>query len=159
MGIFFGTDGIRGIVNDSLTCDVAFKCGNSVGASKSKPLIIIGRDTRPTGSFLTTAFSSGAMSTGAKVVDIGVCTTPGIAYITKKIGADYGVVVSASHNPVEYNGIKIFDSNGFKLGDKNEEYLERRFLHEIHTDCYNLGEYSQDFSLIKVYEDYLISSC
>lgn len=159
MGVFFGTDGIRGIVNDSLTFDVAFKCGNSVGVSKTNPVILIGRDTRPTGSFLTTAFSGGAMSAGAKVIDIGVCTTPGIAYITKKIGADFGTVVSASHNPAEYNGIKIFDSNGVKLGDKKEEALERRFLHETHNDCNNLGEYSQDFSLVKLYEEYLISCC
>lgn len=159
MGIFFGTDGIRGIVNDTLTYNVAFKCGNAVGTSKSKPTIIIGRDTRPTGSFLTTAFSGGAMTAGANIIDIGVCTTPGIAYITKKIGADFGTVVSASHNPVEYNGIKIFDSNGVKLGDKKEEALERKFLHETHNDYDNVGKYDQDFSLVKLYEDYLVSCC
>lgn len=159
MGIFFGTDGIRGIVNDSLTFDVAFKCGNAVGSSKNKPTIIIGGDTRPTGSFLTTAFSGGAMSAGANIIDIGVCPTAGIAYITKTIKADFGTVISASHNPAEYNGIKIFDENGVKLGDKKEEMLERKFLHEIHNDHNNLGTYVQDFSLVKLYEDYLAGCC
>ena len=159
MGIFFGTDGIRGIVNDGLTFDLAFKCGNAVGSSKNKPVILIGGDTRPTGSFLTIAFSGGAMSAGASVIDIGVCPTPGIAYITKKVGADYGAVISASHNSIEYNGIKIFDHNGVKLGDKKEEELERKFIHEIHNDYRNLGVYSQDFSLVKLYEEYLVSCC
>jgi len=159
MGIFFGTDGIRGVVNDSLTFDLAFKCGNAVATLKNKPTILIGGDTRPTGSFLTAAFAGGAMSAGANIIDIGVCPTPGIAYITKKIGADFGTVVSASHNPVEYNGIKIFDGQGVKLGDKKEEELERRFVHEIHNDYKNLGVYTQDFSLVKLYEDYLVSCC
>ena len=157
MGIFFGTDGIRGVVNQSLTFDLAYKCGNAVGSSLKKPTIIIGADTRTTGSFLITAFSGGAMSAGANVIDVGVCPTAGIAYITKRVGADYGVVISASHNPAEYNGIKIFDKNGFKLGDKNEENLERRFIHEANVACFDLGTYKQDFSLTKLYEDYLIS--
>jgi len=157
MGVFFGTDGIRGVVNQSLTFDLAYKCGNAVGSSLKKPNIIIGSDTRTTGSFLTTAFAGGAMAAGANVVDIGVCPTAGIAYITKKVGADYGVVISASHNPAEYNGIKIFDKNGFKLGDKNEENLERRFIHETNVDCLDIGTYKQDFSLTKLYEDYLVS--
>ena len=157
MGIFFGTDGIRGIVNDSLTYNLAFKCGNAVATSKNNPIIIIGGDTRPTRSFLTAAFAGGAMSAGANIIDIGVCPTAGIAYITKTIKADFGAVVSASHNPSEYNGIKIFDCNGVKLGDKKEEMLERKFVHEIHNDYTNLGFYEQDFSLTKLYEDYLVS--
>jgi phosphoglucosamine mutase len=99
MGVFFGTDGIRGIVNDSLTYELAFRCGNAVASSKSKPTVLIGGDTRPTGSFLTNAFSGGVMSAGGSVIDIGVCPTPGIAYISKAIGVDFGTVISASHNP------------------------------------------------------------
>ncbi len=159
MGIFFGTDGIRGIVNEDLTHNIAFKCGNALATTKDKATILIGGDTRPTRSFLTSAFASGAMSAGAKVIDIGVCPTAGIAYLTRMFKADYGVVVSASHNPVEYNGIKIFSSNGVKLTDKEEEILERKFLHEKHNAQEELGQYEQNCSLTKWYQDYLIGCC
>lgn len=159
MGVFFGTDGIRGVVNNYLTYDLAFKCGNAVATNKDKTTILIGGDTRTTRTFLTSAFSTGAMTAGADVIDIGVCTTPGIAYITEKTSVDFGAVVSASHNPAEYNGIKIFDTNGIKLSDKKEEALERKFIHETHNDYPNIGNYSQDFSLVKLYEEHLISCC
>ena len=159
MGVFFGTDGIRGVVNNYLTYDLAFKCGNAVATNKEKTKILIGGDTRTTRSFLTSAFATGAMTAGADIIDIGVCTTPGIALITEKTNVDFGTVVSASHNPAEYNGIKIFDSNGIKLGDKKEEALERKFIHETHNDYPNIGSYSQDFSLVKLYEDHLIECC
>ncbi len=159
MAIFFGTDGIRGVVNDSLTFNLAYKCGNALASGENKPTIIIGGDTRTTGSFLTCAFSGGAMAAGADIIDIGVCPTAGIAYITKTYGAKFGAVVSASHNPAEYNGIKIFDENGFKLGDKKEEALERKFIHETNVECLKIGTYKQDFSLTKLYEDYLVSCC
>ncbi len=159
MGIFFGTDGIRGVVNNYLTYDLAFKCGNAVATNKEKAKILIGGDTRTTREFLTSAFSTGAMTAGADVIDIGVCTTPGIAYITEKTDVDFGTVVSASHNPAEYNGIKIFDSHGIKLGDKKEEMLERKFIHETHNEYPNIGKYEQDFSLVKLYEEHLINCC
>ena len=141
MGIFFGTDGIRGVVNDYLTFDVAYKCGNALGTNSHKPTIIIGGDTRPTRSFLTSAFSGGAMTTGANIIDIGVCPTAGIAYITKKVKANYGTVVSASHNPAKYNGIKIFNENGVKLSDKQEELLERKFIHTTNNSYDEIGTY------------------
>ena len=159
MGIFFGTDGIRGVVNEDLTSVVAYKCGNALGSSKNMPTILIGGDTRPTRSFLTSAFANGAMSAGAKIVDVGVCPTAGIAYLTKSLKVDFGVVVSASHNPVEYNGIKIFASDGTKLGDKSEELLERRFLHEKHNNYRELGSYEQNYGFTKLYENYLIKCC
>ena len=159
MAVFFGTDGIRGVVNDFLTHNLAFKCGNSLAYDKESPTIIIGCDTRPTASFLISAFAGGAMSAGANVIDIGVCPTAGIAYITRELNADYGVVISASHNPSEYNGIKIFDDKGFKLGDKNEEALERRFVNEKNVDYLNVGKYIQRRSLTKKYENYLVSCC
>ena len=159
MGVFFGTDGIRGVVNKDLTSSIAFKCGNAVATSLGSPTILIGGDTRTTRSYLTSAFSSGAMSAGAKIIDIGVCPTAGIAYLTKLLKVDFGVVISASHNPKEYNGIKIFDTDGVKLGDKREEMLERKFLHEVHNDYDRLGDYKQDFSLVKKYKDYLINCC
>ncbi len=159
MGIFFGTDGIRGVVNRDLTNTIAFKCGNALGATKVNAKILIGGDTRTTRSFLTSAFASGAMSAGASVIDVGVCPTAGIAYLTKEFKADFGVVISASHNPPEYNGIKVFTTNGVKLSEKEEEMLERKFLHEKHNDYDLLGTYEQNVNLIKTYQKYLINCC
>lgn len=159
MGVFFGTDGIRGKVNSELTFDLSYKCGNALATSRDKPSILIGRDTRTSGSFITLAFSSGALSAGANVIDCGVCPTAGIAYLTKKLGFDFGVVVSASHNPSEYNGIKIFDKNGYKLGDERENALERKFVHTFFTSASKIGTYKQYFNLIKIYENYLKSCC
>ena len=105
MGLFFGTDGLRGVVNEDLTYEIAYKCGNALSVLQEKPTVVIGRDTRVTGDYLTLAVALGAMSGGAKVIDLGICPTAGVAYLTKKTGADYGVVISASHNPKEYNGI------------------------------------------------------
>lgn len=155
MGIYFGTDGIRGVVNEFLTADLAFKCGNAVAEKGQK--IVIGGDTRTTREFLTSSFSSGVMSAGANIVDIGVCTTPGISYITKTLKMDYGVVVSASHNPPQYNGIKIFDSTGVKLGDDREDALERKFVRQKHNAFPDIGRYSQKFSFVRLYENYLVS--
>ena len=107
MGIFFGTDGLRGKVNEELTYDIAYKIGNALSILKENPTVIIGSDTRIFNTYLTLGVASGAMSGGAKVIDIGVCPTAGIAYITKYLHADYGVVISASHNSGEYNGVKV----------------------------------------------------
>ncbi len=158
LGLFFGTDGIRGKVNEDLTFDIAFKIGNALSMLKVNPKIIIGCDTRTSNSYLTLALSSGAMSGGGKVIDIGVCPTAGIAYITKILQADYGVVISASHNSGEYNGIKIFNSLGYKLGEKEEEKIERCFIREKVNSCFDIGRYKQDFSLVKKYKDFLINS-
>ena len=159
MSVFFGTDGIRGVVNNFLTHDLAIKCGNAVAQEKSNAKILIGGDTRISRAFLSNAFSVGAMSAGANVVDIGVCTTPGIAYITSILDFDYGVVVSASHNPAQYNGIKVFNEKGIKLGDKREEALERKFVHEINNDYPNIGSHEYLPNLCKKYEEHLKSCC
>lgn len=159
MSVFFGTDGIRGVVNDGLTFELAYKCGNALGGTLARPLILIGGDTRTTREFLTLAFSGGAINSGAEVIDIGICPTAGISFLTKELRADYGVVISASHNPSEFNGIKIFDENGMKLGDKKEEELERKFISTKIQTYDNLGTYKQDFSLVNLYIDYLVSCC
>ena len=101
MGLFFGTDGLRGKVNEDLTQEVAYKVGNALSILKEKPVILIGGDTRISRTYLTSGLASGAMSGGARVIDAGVVPTAGIAYLTKLIGADYGVVISASHNSGE----------------------------------------------------------
>ena len=130
MGLFFGTDGLRGIINEDLTQNIAYKIGNALSILTENPTIVIGCDTRISNTYLTLAVANGAMSGGAKVIDVGVLPTAGIAFITKTIGADYGVVISASHNSAEYNGIKVFDKKGYKLSDKEEERIERCFIRE-----------------------------
>ena len=159
MGLFFGTDGLRGKVNEGLTFDVAYKIGNALSILKENPKIIIGSDTRISNTYLILAVASGAISGGAKVIDIGICFTAGIAYITKKVNVDYGVVVSASHNSWEYNGIKVFNKDGFKLGDKEEEKIERCFIREKINNYSGIGSYSQDYNLVKLYKDFLIEAC
>lgn len=156
MGKYFGTDGIRGVFDDFLTVDVARRCGNALGAKKLGARIVIGGDTRETRSILTSAFCLGAMEAGAKIVDVGICTTPGISYLTKKLRADFGVVVSASHNPPNCNGIKIFDYCGVKLTDEKEEELESQFENYVKLDGFSVGRFIQDNTLVKKYEDYLV---
>lgn len=158
MGLFFGTDGLRGKVNEDLTFDIAYKIGNALSTLKNKPTILIGSDTRISNTYLTLGVAGGAMSGGATVIDAGVVPTAGVAYLTKKTKADYGVVISASHNSGEYNGIKVFNSDGYKLGDKEEERIERCFIHNKTNDFPNIGTYAQDFTLIKQYRKFLINA-
>lgn len=129
MARLFGTDGVRGIANDELTPMLAMQLGQA-GASvlskkkAHKPTIMVGCDTRISGDMLANALMAGACSVGANVVYVGVIPTPAIAYLAKKYRVDAGVVISASHNPVEFNGIKFFDGNGFKLPDALEDEIE-----------------------------------
>jgi phosphoglucosamine mutase len=129
LGKFFGTDGVRGIANTELTCELAYKIGQA-GAlvltqeTQHKPTILIGKDTRISGDMLEAALLSGICSVGADVKLLGVVPTPAVAYLTRKYNADAGVVISASHNPMEYNGIKFFNSRGFKLSDEIENHIE-----------------------------------
>ncbi len=158
MGIFFGTDGLRGVVNEELTTNIAYKIGNALSILKENPTIIIGSDTRISSPYLTLGVANGAMSGGAKVIDIGVCPTAGVAFLTKKLNADFGVVISASHNSGEYNGIKVFNENGYKLSEKEEEQIERCFIREKINDCYSVGTFVQDFNLVKLYKNFLIKA-
>lgn len=129
MGRRFGTDGIRGVANVDLTADLAFKVGQC-GAyvltrnTSRRPRILIGKDTRKSGDMLEAALVAGMCSVGAKVIPLGVIPTPAVAYLTRKYKADAGVVISASHNPCEYNGIKFFNSEGYKLSDAVEDEIE-----------------------------------
>ncbi len=158
MGLFFGTDGLRGRVNEDLTQNIAYKIGNALSILTENPTVIIGSDTRISNTYLTLSVANGAMSGGAKVIDVGVVPTAGIAYITKIVGADYGIVISASHNSGEYNGIKIFNSKGYKLSDKEEERIERCFIREKVNAFPNIGSYEQNFNLAKIYKKFLIDA-
>lgn len=134
MGKLFGTDGVRGVANSQLTPNLAFRLGQAGAFALSKetkhPRIVIGRDTRISGSMLEAALIAGICSVGADVLKVGVLPTPGIAYLTRNLSATAGVVISASHNPVEDNGIKFFSASGFKLPDSIEEEIESLVLAE-----------------------------
>lgn len=126
---YFGTDGVRGVANESLTPELAFRLGRAGGyvltKDKENPKIIVGRDTRISGHMLEGALLAGLLSIGAEVMSLGVISTPGVAYLTRAMGADAGIMISASHNPVEDNGIKIFGPDGFKLDDAEEIEIEK----------------------------------
>ncbi|WP_175986405.1 phosphoglucosamine mutase [Bacillus sp. Marseille-Q1617] len=128
MGKYFGTDGVRGVANTELTPELAFKLGRFGGyvltKDATRPKILIGRDTRISGHMLEGALVAGLLSIGAEVMRLGVISTPGVSYLTKALGAQAGVMISASHNPVADNGIKFFGPDGFKLSDDQELEIE-----------------------------------
>lgn len=131
MGKLFGTDGIRGVVNAGLDADLAYKVGMAAAMVLAKdknpgekPLVTIGKDTRISGDLLKGSLIAGLCTAGADVLDLGTLPTPGVAWVTVDEGADAGIVISASHNPFEHNGIKIFNGQGFKLSDELEEKIE-----------------------------------
>lgn len=127
MGKLFGTDGIRGVANEELTPELAFQVGRAgayILAKEKKGSIIIGRDTRASGSMLEAAITSGILSMGIDVISLGVIPTPAVAYLTRKYSGLAGIVISASHNPGEYNGIKFFNHKGLKLRDEVEAEIE-----------------------------------
>lgn len=129
MGKYFGTDGVRGIANTELTPELAFKLGRCGGYvltkdAKDRPKVLIGRDTRISGEMLEGALVAGLLSIGAEVMRLGVVSTPGVAYLSRVMDAQAGVMISASHNPVADNGIKFFGPDGFKLTDAQEAEIE-----------------------------------
>lgn len=144
MGKYFGTDGVRGIANQELTPELAFKLGRCGGyvltKDKDKPKVLIGKDTRLSCAMLEGALVAGLLSIGAEVMRLGVITTPGVAYLTKAMSAEAGVMISASHNPVEDNGIKFFGSDGFKLTDDEEKEIEELIDAEEDTLPRPVGE-------------------
>ena len=129
---YFGTDGVRGVANQGLTPEMAFKLGRDGGYVLTKEKdddkqarVLVSRDTRMSGQMLEYALISGLLSVGIEVLEVGVITTPGLSYLVRAQGADAGVQISASHNPVEDNGIKFFGSDGLKLSDEMEEEIEK----------------------------------
>lgn len=135
MGKYFGTDGVRGIANQELTPELAYKIGRCGGyilaGTQVRPNVVIGLDTRISGPMLESAMVAGLLSIGADVTRLGVVSTPCVAYLTQEMGADAGIMISASHNPVEDNGIKFFGSDGFKLSDSTELEIERLLDAEV----------------------------
>jgi len=136
MGKYFGTDGVRGVANQELTPELAYKIGRCGGyvltGQADKPTIVIGLDTRISGPMLEASLIAGLLSIGASVIRLGVVSTPAVAYLTRELKADAGVMISASHNPVADNGIKFFGGDGYKLSDDTELEIER--LMDAETD-------------------------
>lgn len=134
MGRLFGTDGARGVANTELTCELSMQIGRAAAMvltknlNGKKPKVLIGLDTRASSQMLENAITAGLCSVGADVLKLGVVPTPAVAYLVKEYGYDAGIMISASHNPCEYNGIKIFQSNGYKLPDALENEIEAIIL-------------------------------
>ena len=146
MARLFGTDGVRGVANEELTPLLAMQLGQA-GAyvltkeKAHKPTIMVGCDTRISGDMLANALMAGACSVGANCIYVGVIPTPAVAYLTKKYKVDAGVVISASHNPVEFNGIKFFDGDGYKLPDAMEDEIESMIRNNMQGVTFPIGPF------------------
>lgn len=165
MGRLFGTDGVRGIANYELTPELAFNLGKAGATVLSKnnktPLFIIGKDTRRSGDMLDNALCAGILAVGGNVIKVGVLPTPAVAFLTRYYEADAGVVISASHNPFEYNGIKFFNGDGYKLDDEIEESIEDLIVRGINVNQNITGEnigccLREEASAIDLYCNYLL---
>lgn len=162
MSRLFGTDGVRGVANEELTPQLAYKLGlysGKVFKKRNDKGILIGRDTRRSGEMLKSALASGFMAAGLDVIDLGVVSTPAVAYLVKENKYSGGAVISASHNPFEYNGIKLFDELGFKLTDEEEDEIERMIKEDrevILETREKIGILKEEKNLVRAYEEYLI---
>lgn len=144
MGRLFGTDGVRGVANSELTPELAFNLGKAgayvLSKDQQRPVVLIAKDTRISGDMLEDAISAGILAMGGNVIKAGVLPTPAVAYLVRYFKADAGVVISASHNPFEYNGIKFFNGEGFKLDDDIEDEIEDIILRNIDVNSHITGE-------------------
>lgn len=168
MGRLFGTDGARGVANTELTCELSMQIGRAAAMvltknlNGKKPKVLIGLDTRASSQMLENAITAGLCSVGADVLKLGVVPTPAVAYLVKEYGYDAGIMISASHNPCEYNGIKIFQSNGYKLPDALENEIEAIILDnaiEIPTPIGGgVGKAKRKADAINDYIEHLLSA-
>ncbi len=160
MQSIFGTDGIRGIFNKEITCELAQKVGYAFGCiNNDTKKVLVGRDTRVSGDLLLEALSNGLNHSGKEVINIGICPTPAIPFLIKQFKIYSGIMISASHNPPEYNGIKIFDHFGNKLNRKKELEIES-YLNKINPSLIvrNQNNIEEKFDLLEVYKQSLIES-
>jgi len=163
MGKLFGTDGVRGIANGDLSSELAYKLGRVGGYfltnGKKRPKMVVGMDTRISGDMLEGALSSGLNSAGIDVLYLGILPTPAVACMIKILEADGGVMITASHNPVEYNGIKFFNENGLKLTDAIENSIEEYILNDLDINYVPIsGEIGRKIRIenpVRKYMDYL----
>ena len=144
MGRLFGTDGVRGIANKELTPELAFNLGKAgayvLKAKNDRPVVVIGKDTRISGDMLENALASGILAVGGNVIKAGVIPTPAVAYLARYYDADAGIVISASHNTFEYNGIKFFNGEGYKLDDLLEEKIEDIIISSVDVNSHITGD-------------------
>lgn len=166
MGKFFGTDGVRGVANRELTCELAMKIGKAAALVLTKgcshsPKILIGKDTRISSDMLESALLAGICSVGANGVSLGVVPTPAVSYLVKKYNADAGIMISASHNSFEFNGIKLFNKNGYKLSDEVENEIEKIISDDSEIKlpiAEKIGSISYVKTAIDDYVDYISSA-
>lgn len=162
----FGTDGVRGVANSEVTPEIAYKMGKAAtqyfgSKHEGKPLVLIGRDTRLSGSMLEAAIAAGVCSAGGDALSLGIVPTPAVAYLAQKMGADAGVVISASHNPFADNGIKYFAGDGYKLADSVEDELEElinNYRNLPYPTAEKVGVYSVNTNLIEQYIGYIVGT-
>lgn len=166
MARLFGTDGVRGIANEELTCDLTYRLGKAgayvlTKSTHHSPTLIIGKDTRISGDMLEAALISGICAMGANVIRLGVVPTPAVAYLVRELNADAGVMISASHNPMEHNGIKFFNSNGYKLSDELEDEIEA-LLYDDETlkpkTGAEIGRVKMNHKAVDTYVDFVAST-
>ncbi|NTW73062.1 MAG: phosphoglucosamine mutase [Eubacteriaceae bacterium] len=165
MGRLFGTDGVRGVANTELTPKLAFELGRAgayvLATNSHKPKFVIGKDTRISGDMLEAALSAGICSVGGEVLRAGVIPTPGVSILTRELNADAGVVISASHNPAEFNGIKFFNNEGFKLNDEIEDRIEALINENFEYPVVGgdeVGSITDILDAAQVYEDFIMST-
>lgn len=161
----FGTDGIRGVANETLDCELALHAGQAAAevlteATHHRPFLLIGKDTRISSDMLESALAAGICSVGGDVLLLGTVPTPAVAYLTKKLGADAGIMISASHNPFEHNGIKIFNAEGYKLSDELEDRIETRIKEGVKLKTHeHIGRVQKDKKAVDLYIDHVANSC
>lgn len=167
MGRLFGTDGVRGVANSELTPELAFNLGKAgahvLRKENKRPVIVIGKDTRISGDMLENALTAGILAVGGNVIKAGVIPTPAVAFLVKHYHADAGIVISASHNPFEYNGIKFFNGEGFKLDDALEEKIEDIIIRDIDPNGHKSGDelgrcLEAEDDAAELYCDFLLST-
>ena len=167
MSRLFGTDGVRGIANSELTPELAFNLGKAgahvLSKAHGKPVILIGMDTRVSGDMLENALTAGILAVGGNVIKAGIIPTPAVAYLVRHYNADAGIVISASHNTFEYNGIKFFNGQGFKLDDDLEDEIEDIIVRDIDANKHITGDaigkcLEADESALDLYVEFLKKS-
>jgi phosphoglucosamine mutase len=165
MGQLFGTDGIRGVANTELTPELAVGLGRAVVRTLreegiERPRVAVGRDPRASGEMLQAALTAGLCSAGGDVIPLGVLPTPGVAYLTARLGADSGAMISASHNPVQDNGIKFFGPDGYKLTDAEEQRVEELLqrTEEARPTGTRIGRLRTERGLTEGYVDHLVAT-
>lgn len=164
---YFGTDGIRRIANTELTPELVYKVAKAGAYVFSKhtdhtPLILIGKDTRLSGDLIESSMTAGFLSYGANVIHLGIMPTPAVAYLTRELKADASVVISASHNPYEYNGIKFFSNKGMKIDDTLEEEIEEIMesgkIDELNAPHNKIGRAEYKPELIEKYKTFFLEN-